>query len=59
MSNVNELHEKISKLSLGDLCLLVGNAINEKMDDKKIEILLIYLETAIIKEKYLRNLGMK
>ena len=53
------MHEKISKLSLGDLCLLVGNAINEKMDDKKIEILLIYLETAIIKEKYLRNLGMK
>lgn len=56
MSDIEKLHEKISKMSLADLCLLVHNAIKADMEDKKIEMLLTYLEIAIGKEKYLKRL---
>lgn len=59
MSDVEKLHEKISNLPLADLCILCGNAIKSNMDQKKIDLLLHYLEIALQKERYLTNLGIK
>ena len=53
------MHEKISNMSLADLCLLCGSAIKRGMDEKKIELLLYYLEIAVQKERYLKKLGIK
>lgn len=58
MSDVEKLHEKISSMSLGDLCLLCGNAINIGMEKSKVEMLLQYLEIALTKELYLKRLGL-
>ena len=57
--DVEKLHDKISNMALGDLCLLCGQAINNKFDERKIEMLITYLEIAITKEKYLKRLGIK
>lgn len=46
---VVKLHEEISSMSLGDLCLLAGQAINMGMERKKVDIILSYLEVALIK----------
>lgn len=59
MSDVEKMHEKISNMSLADLCLLCGSAIKRGMDEKKIELLLYYLEIAVQKERYLKKLGIK
>lgn len=59
MSDIEKLHEKISNLSLGDLCILCGSAINSNMDQKKIDLLLHYLEIALHKELYIKKLGIK
>lgn len=56
--DVEKMHKKISNIALGDLCLLCGQAINNKIDDRTVEILLKYLEIAIGKE-YLRRIRIK
>lgn len=56
--DIEELHDKISKLSLADLCLLCGNALKNDMEKKKIDLLLHYLEIALTKERYLTKLGI-
>ena len=47
MSDVEKLHNQIKQMSLGDLCLVVGEAINLRMDEKRVDILLKYLERKI------------
>jgi ubiquinone/menaquinone biosynthesis C-methylase UbiE len=48
---VEKLHEKMSSLSLGDLFLVAGQAINLPMDDKRIDLILKYVEIAMVKRK--------
>lgn len=51
MIGVEKLHEKMSSLSLGDLFLVAGQAINLPMDDKRIDLILKYVEIAMVKRK--------
>lgn len=48
---VEELHEQLMVMGLGDLLLLAGQAVNLPMPDNKVEMLLKYVEVAIWKWK--------
>jgi hypothetical protein len=52
LSNVEKLIKQIESLGLADLCILVGNALHSKLERKRLEILLKYLETAVGRELY-------
>ena len=54
MSDIEHLHDKIIKLSLGDLLLLAGQAVNYPMDDDRLDIILKYVEIALVKRKLAR-----
>lgn len=49
--NIEKLHKQMLELSLGDLLILAGQAVNLPMDDKRIDIILKYVEVALIKRK--------
>lgn len=51
MSDVEKLHEQMSSLSLGDLLLLAGQAVNLPMDDNRLDMILKYVEIALINRK--------
>jgi hypothetical protein len=46
-----KLFNKIQNLSLGDLCLLCGQAINMGMDKQRVDLILKQLEIAMLKRK--------
>lgn len=48
-SKVENLHKEMSEMSLGDLCLLCGQAINMGFDEQRIDLMLKYLKIAIAK----------
>lgn len=52
---IKELDAQIKSLSLGDLLLLTGQAVNMGMDKERVELLLKYLEIALLQ----RKLGFK
>ena len=49
--NVEKLHESMRSLSLGDLLLLAGQAANLPMDDKRLDLILQYVEIALMRRK--------
>ena len=49
--NVKELHEKICNMSLGDLLIVCGHAVNMDFPDSKLEVLFEYLDIALIKRR--------
>lgn len=50
MSNrVEQLHKEMSTMSLGDLLLVAGQAINMGMDKERVGLILKYVEIAITK----------
>lgn len=51
MNDVQKLHEQMSSLSLGDLLLLAGQAVNLPMDDNRLDLILKYVEIALINRK--------
>lgn len=51
MNDVEKLHEQMMDLSLGDLFLVAGQAINLGMDGKRTDIILKYVELAMVKRK--------
>ena len=49
---VDKLHEQMSQMALGDLLLVTGQAINlMQLPDNKIDMLLKYVEIAIVKRR--------
>lgn len=51
MTDVEKLHEQITEMSLGDLLLLAGQAVNLPLDNKRLDIILKYVEIALAKRK--------
>lgn len=51
IDKVERLHKQMSELSLGDLLLLAGQAVNLPMDDQRIDLILKYVEIALTKRK--------
>ena len=54
-SNIENLHKQMIDLSLGDLLLVAGQAVNMKMDDKRLDLILKYVEIALAKRKIKRG----
>lgn len=52
--NVEKLHEQMSSLSLGDLLLLAGQAVNLSMSEERLDLILKYVEIALDKRKIKR-----
>jgi hypothetical protein len=42
--SVEELHQQMMSMTLGDLCLLCGQAINLGFDKERVDLMLKYLE---------------
>lgn len=51
MSDIEKLHKQITQMSLGDLLLLAGQAVNTPLDNKLLDIILKYVEIALAKRK--------
>lgn len=51
MSNVKELHEQMIDMSLGDLLILAGQAVNMKMPYDRLKLIFKYVEIAMVKFK--------
>lgn len=51
MTDVQKLHDQMRALSLGDLLLLAGQAANLPMDDKRLDLILKYVEIALVERK--------
>lgn len=51
---VEKLHKQMSEMSLGDLLLLAGQAVNLPMDEQRTDLILKYVEIALTKRKLLR-----
>lgn len=49
--DIKKLHEQIAEMSLGDLCLLCGQALNMNMSKARTDVLLQYLDIALVKRK--------
>lgn len=49
--DVKELHDKICNMSLGDLLIVCGHAVNMNFPDSKLQILFEYLDIALIKRR--------
>jgi hypothetical protein len=47
MSNVQELHEKMSRMKLEELMLAAIQAIEIGMEEKRLDLILQYVETKI------------
>lgn len=47
--NVEKLHEQLISMSLGDLLLLAGQAVNMGMPKEKTVLILKYVDIAIVK----------
>ena len=58
MNKVDELSEKIKKMTLEDLLRMAATALEEKMSDKHIEFVLIHVDMALQKRRLLKQLGM-
>lgn len=57
---VEKLHEQMISLSLGDLLLVAGQAVNLPMSDDRIDLILKYVEVALTKRKLKpKNAGEK
>lgn len=52
-ANVEELNKQMLGLSLGDLLLLAGQAVNLPLEEKRVDLILKYVEIALTK----RNLS--
>ena len=42
--SVEDLHKELMSMTLGDLCLLCGQAINQGFDKERVDLMLKYLE---------------
>lgn len=59
MSKVEQVHKQLMTIPLEHVLRLCAQAIEEKMDEKRIEFLLITLETRLQKERMIKTLGLK
>ena len=57
--NIEDLHKQMTALSLGDLLLLAGQAANLPMDDKRLDLILKYVEIALSQRKVAQYRGIK
>lgn len=51
MSDIEKLHKDMSEMSLGDLLILAGTAVNMKLDKKRLDIIFHYVERGLMKRK--------
>ena len=59
MSKADEVFDKVMKLPLRDLLILCSTAIDSKMDDKRLNALLLALETRLVKRRIMESLNIK
>lgn len=59
MNNADKLFDKLHKMPIGDLLILCGEAVNMKMDKKKLDAILLLLETRLQKKRMCDQLGIK
>lgn len=50
-ANIEKLHNQIKEMSLGDLMIVIGSSINMKMEKKRVEIMMHYLEEKLLRYK--------
>lgn len=58
MSSVEEISEKIKKMSLSDLLRMTASAIDSKMDEKRLDFIIVHLEMALQKRKLIKQFGL-
>jgi hypothetical protein len=59
MSNANDLFNKLDNMPLDKLLNLCALAIEEKMEQKRLDMLLMLAETKLAKYRLISRLGMK
>ncbi len=59
MNNAEMLFEKLQSLPIGDLLIIGGEAVNMKMDKKKLDMLLLMIETRLQKKRMCDQLGIE
>ena len=59
MSKVEDVSNQINKMKLEDLLRMAAAAIDEGMNEKRIDFILLHLEMALTKRKMLNKLGIK
>ena len=59
MSKANEVFDKVMKLPLRDLLILCSTAIDSKMDEQRLDALLLALETRLQKRRIISSLNIK
>lgn len=52
---VDKLHKEMSEMSLGDLLLVAGQAVNFGMSDDRVDLILKYVENAITRRQIKRS----
>lgn len=58
MSSVEEISEKIKKMSLSDLLKMTATAIDTGMDEKRLDFIIVHLEMALQKRKLIKQFGL-
>jgi len=59
MSEADKLFEKLQTMPIGDLLIICGEAVNMKMEKKRLDVILLLLETRLQKKRMCEQLGIK
>ena len=59
MSESDKLFNKLETMPLGDLMIICGEAINMKMEKKRLDVILLLLETRLQKKRMRESVGLK
>jgi hypothetical protein len=59
MSQVDKVSEQIQKLPLSDLLRMTASAIDTNLDEKRLDFILIHLETALQMRRLMKTYGIK
>lgn len=59
MSNADELFKQLESMPIGDLMIICGEAVNMKMEKKRLDVILLLLETRLQKKRMCEQLGIK
>lgn len=59
MSRANEVFDKVMNLPLRDLLILCSTAIDSKMEEKRLDALLLALETRLQKRRIMASFNIK
>ncbi len=49
--DIERLYKTMSEMSLGDILIVAGQAVNMKMDKKRVDLILRYVNIALSKRK--------